>query len=45
MFQQNIAELFGKIVASMINWGREHRRVIVEDRIFNDPYINNDEKK
>ena len=24
---------FGKIIAEMINWGREHRRVIVEDKI------------
>ncbi|MBO9690655.1 MULTISPECIES: helix-turn-helix domain-containing protein [unclassified Chryseobacterium] len=23
---------FGKIIMEMINWGREHRRVIVEDR-------------
>ncbi|SDG11436.1 winged helix-turn-helix transcriptional regulator [Epilithonimonas hungarica] len=24
---------FGKIIGEMINWGREHRRVIVEDKI------------
>jgi len=24
---------FGKIISEMINWGREHRRVIVEDKI------------
>ncbi|VFA41174.1 MULTISPECIES: winged helix-turn-helix transcriptional regulator [Chryseobacterium] len=23
---------FGKIISEMIHWGREHRRVIVEDR-------------
>lgn len=24
---------FGNIISEMINWGREHRRVIVEDKI------------
>lgn len=24
---------FGNIIAEMINWGREHRKVIVEDKI------------
>jgi DNA-binding HxlR family transcriptional regulator len=24
---------FGNIIMEMINWGREHRRVIVEDKI------------